>query len=112
MTDFLLQLPTPTQRMSKNEFADSSLSALGNPITGLSQFTFRTCFQKEFIKTFPALTKLAKLGRNIFTSLYRVLRGGAWELLINIQTDKRVTAKSRKGICPMRVAITIDKYSG
>ena len=98
--------------MSKNEFADSSLSALGNPITGLSQFTFRTCFRKEFIKTFSALTKLAKLGRNVFTSLYRVLRGGAWELLINIQTDKQVTAKSRKGICPMRVAMNIDKYSG
>ena len=65
-----------------------------------------------FFKTFSALTKLAKLGRNVFTSLYRVLRGGAWELLINIQTDKQVTAKSRKGICPMRVAINIDKYSG
>ena len=64
------------------------------------------------MKTFSELTKLAKLGRKVFTSLYRVLRGGAWELLINIQTDKQVTAKSRKGICPMRVAINIDKYSG
>ena len=64
-----------------------------NPITGLSQFTFRARFYKE-LKTFSALTKLWNTGCHNFTSLHRVLRSGAWELLTNIQTSKQTTLKS------------------
>ena len=48
--------------MSNNEFTDSSLRSLRNPITGLSQFTYTECFQKE-LKTFLAPTKLLNVGK-------------------------------------------------
>ena len=85
-TDFLLQTgPNHQYTECQRLFTDMSLWALGNSTTGLTQSSLSAVFNGN--------SRLSAVAVTTFRPPYQVLRGRAWELLIN--SPRRSLLRSR-----------------